>query len=76
MWQIDWTDDFERWITSDQEVDEEARIDIRASLLVLREIGPALGRPRVDTLKGSRHANHEGIAGPEQGQAFPNPLRL
>ena len=75
MWQIDWTDDFERWITSDQEVDEEARIDIRASLLVLREIGPALGRPRVDTLRLAA-CKHEGIAGPEQGQAFPNPLRL
>ena len=33
------------------------RTEILALSLVLQEFGPQLGRPRVDTLKGSRHAN-------------------
>ena len=31
--------------------------EILALMLLLEAFGPALGRPRVDTLKGSRHAN-------------------
>ena len=31
--------------------------DILAQAMVLEEFGPALGRPRVDTLRQSRHAN-------------------
>lgn len=34
-----------------------ARIDLAAAVKVLGERGPALGRPHVDTLNGSRHAN-------------------
>src|SRR4051812_32524784 len=56
MWEIRWTQEFQDWIVSG-EVDAAARSDIRAALLVLRERGPGLGRPHVDTLKGSRHAN-------------------
>ncbi len=33
------------------------RIDLAAAVKVLGERGPALGRPHVDTLNGSRHAN-------------------
>src|SRR5580698_5894326 len=36
---------------------EDVRTEILALSLVLEEFGPQLGRPRVDTLKGSRHAN-------------------
>jgi hypothetical protein len=35
----------------------DVRIEILALSRVLQELGPQLGRPRVDTLKGSRHAN-------------------
>jgi hypothetical protein len=31
--------------------------ELLAQLKLLEKIGPALGRPRVDTLKGSAHAN-------------------
>jgi len=31
--------------------------EIRALSLALQQFGPQLGRPRVDTLKGSRHPN-------------------
>ena len=36
---------------------EEVRIEILALSRLLQQFGPQLGRPRVDTLKGSRHAN-------------------
>jgi hypothetical protein len=36
---------------------EEVQDELLAELKVLQQIGPHLGRPRVDTLKGSKHAN-------------------
>jgi hypothetical protein len=39
------------------ELPREVRIELIASLSVLRELGPALGRPHVDTLEGSDFAN-------------------
>jgi hypothetical protein len=35
----------------------EVQIEILALAGLLQRFGPQLGRPRVDTLKGSRHAN-------------------
>lgn len=35
----------------------EARIELLAQARLLEQFGPATGRPRVDTLKGSKHAN-------------------
>jgi hypothetical protein len=54
-----------RWIVEiadefDSEFDalhENVRAEILALSLVLEQFGPQMGRPRVDTLKGSRHAN-------------------
>ena len=39
------------------ELDEDVRIEILALTRLLQQFGPQLGRPRVDTLNGSRHAN-------------------
>jgi hypothetical protein len=36
---------------------EDVRTEILALTLLLQQFGPQLGRPRVDTLNGSRHAN-------------------
>jgi hypothetical protein len=36
---------------------EEAQEEILALALLLQQFGPQLGRPRADTLDGSRHAN-------------------
>jgi hypothetical protein len=36
---------------------EDVRTEILALSLFLQQFGPQLGRPRVDTLKGSSHAN-------------------
>ena len=40
-----------------QELSEAVQDELLAHAKVLELIGPTLGRPRVDTLKGSRHAN-------------------
>ena len=39
------------------ELHEEVRTEILALARLLQQFGPQLGRPRVDTLNGSRHAN-------------------
>ena len=36
---------------------EPVRLALLAELMLLRTYGPALGRPHVDTLSGSKHAN-------------------
>jgi hypothetical protein len=40
-----------------QKLSESVQDELLAHAKVLELIGPTLGRPRVDTLKGSRHAN-------------------
>ncbi|HEY3303775.1 MAG TPA: type II toxin-antitoxin system RelE/ParE family toxin [Candidatus Binatia bacterium] len=53
-WEVIFDDTFE------QEFDdllESVQDELFAQTKVLKEFGPTLGRPRVDTLKGSRHPN-------------------
>jgi hypothetical protein len=53
-WEVEFHKDF------DPEFDalpDDVRNELRAHALLLERFGPRLGRPRVDTLKGSRHAN-------------------
>ena len=54
MWQVEYTDQFEQWWDK-LSMEEQAAIDVTVE--VLQERGPGLGRPLVDTVKGSRHAN-------------------
>lgn len=54
MWKIQRTDVIAEWIKS---LDEDARAAILKNLIILKEIGPNLGRPYVDTIKQSRHKN-------------------
>ena len=54
MWQIDRTDELLEWIKT---LDDNAKEAILKSVLILQEIGPALGRPYVDTVKHSRYKN-------------------
>jgi hypothetical protein len=53
---------------------EDVRTEILALTRLLQQFGPQLGRPRVDTLNGSRHANMKelrfGAAGGEWRVAF------
>lgn len=53
-WAVEVADQFEREFNA---LREDVQTEILALSLVLEKFGPQLGRPRVDTLKGSSHAN-------------------
>jgi hypothetical protein len=44
-----------------REMPEETKVALGVVFDLLREFGPRLGRPQVDTLKGSRHGNMKEI---------------
>jgi len=54
MWEIGATDEYIEWFSS---LDSVAQVSLLSKILLLGEFGPQLGRPHVDTLKGSRHKN-------------------
>jgi hypothetical protein len=54
MWQVATTDNFDSWFA---ELTSDAQAEVIAKVNVLKLIGPQLGRPHVDTLKGSKYAN-------------------
>ena len=53
-WAVEMADEFEPEFDA---LHDDVQTEILALSLVLEEFGPQLGRPRVDTLNGSRHAN-------------------
>jgi hypothetical protein len=53
-WEVSFHDDFEAEFDA---LDEAAQDELLAHAKLLEQFGPQLGRPRVDTLNGSRHAN-------------------
>lgn len=67
MWTIDRTDEIADWIAG---LDDDAKEAILKSLIVLQEIGPALGRPHVDTLKGSSYPNMKELRIQNKGRVF------
>jgi hypothetical protein len=53
-WVVRFSKDFEQWFRGLRKADQDA---LAVDMKVLASEGPQLGRPHVDTLKGSRHAN-------------------
>ena len=53
-WGVEIGDEFEPEFS---ELPEDVRTEVLANSRLLQQFGPQLGRPRVDTLNGSRHAN-------------------
>lgn len=53
-WEVIFHEEFDRELKA---LDEELQDEILAHAILLRDFGPNLGRPTVDTLKGSSHAN-------------------
>ncbi len=54
MWIVELAPEFEPELLA---LSPEVRIELLAQVRVVERFGPATGRPRVDTLKGSKHAN-------------------
>ena len=66
-YQVEFTDEFETWWNSLREVEQE---DVSAGVELLETHGPALGRPYVDTIKGSKHANMKELRVQHAGQPY------
>ncbi len=54
MWSVEYTDEFGKWWDS---LDPASQDAVAEDVRLLEEVGPGLGRPTVDTVKGSRHTN-------------------
>lgn len=54
MWEVEYTDQFERWWETLSEREQDG---VAAAVAVLEQKGPGLGRPLVDTLQGTRVPN-------------------
>ncbi len=65
MWSVDTTlvDD---WLDA---LDDDSADQVLAALTILREVGPALGRPLVDTVTGSRHKNMKELRPGSRGRS-------
>ena len=68
MWEVQFSDEFERWW---QTLDAAERESLLVGVKLLRQLGPLLGRPYADTVKGSRHSNMKELRTQHQGR----PLR-
>ena len=64
---IEFTDEFEAWWNSLDEFEQE---DINAIVLLLQEKGPALRRPHVGDIRGSRHANMKELVVQHVGEPY------
>lgn len=54
QWIVRETEEYQEWFET---LDTAAKEDIRAKVRVLGTFGPSLGRPNVDTVKGSQFSN-------------------
>lgn len=52
-WIIEFDEDFSTWFEA---LEEDLQDEIKATLKVLAELGPALRRPRVGKIEGSKHS--------------------
>lgn len=53
-WNIKQTEEFQNWF---ENADDKLQEDIVENIEVLRQFGPNLGRPKADTIKGSKITN-------------------
>jgi len=53
-WEVDLHDDF---VPEYRDLHQDVQDELLAQIELLEQFGPQLGRPRADTLNGSRYAN-------------------
>ena len=68
-WEVEVSDEFIEWYDS---LDEDEGVSIDATVDMLKEYGPTLGRPYVDTLRGARLPNLKEL----RVQHFGRPYRV
>ena len=67
MWEVEVTDEFSDWFDS---LEDKLQNTIARGIQTLRRMGPMLGRPLVDTLKGSRHSNMKELRAKYRGEPY------
>lgn len=66
-WEVLSLPEFDEWFGSLEQADRNA-LDVK--IRVLEQLGPRLGRPHADTVKGSRHSNMKELRARETLRAF------
>lgn len=66
-WEVEFTDEFDEWWNSLNEAEQE---DVTASVMLLRERGPALSRPHVDLVTNSEHPNMKELRTQHKGRPY------
>ena len=66
-WQVLLDSDFKAWLLAQE---QKAQTAIFAHIGLLKAFGPALGRPHVDTIKGSRLTNLKELRVQYQGEPW------
>lgn len=54
VWAVQSVAEFEGWFLT---LESSVRVEIAAKISLLQQVGPTLGRPHADTLKGSAYPN-------------------
>jgi hypothetical protein len=67
VWEIETSDEFSQWYG---DLDYGESLSVSRSIDLLELSGPALGRPHVDTLKGSKIPNLKELRVRHQGRPF------
>jgi len=66
-WNIEATDEFAEWFSG---LTSAEQISVVGKVTVLEELGPALGRPHVDTVKGSKYPNMKELRAQHAGKPY------
>ena len=66
-WNIEATDEFNQWFAA---LSAAERISVARKVDLLEEVGPLLGRPDVDTIKGSRFPNMKELRIQHRGKPY------
>lgn len=67
MWEVEYTDEFSAWWDSLTEPEQES---VAHDVEVLRAVGPMLGRPYVDSVRGSKFSNMKELRTQHRGQPY------
>ena len=66
-WEAEFTDEFGEWWKG---LSEAEQVDVRVGVNLLRRFGPALGRPHVDSVASSKHANMKELRVQHRGRPY------
>jgi hypothetical protein len=66
-WEVEFTDEFGSWW---RDLSEAEQVDVRAEVNLLRRFGPTLGRPHVDSVASSKHANMKELRVQHRGRPY------